>query len=55
MRQGQGQLDLVGDGLSVSTALDRSAEHGGTSPQSGTSKAEGVHGGNGVGGCEDTG
>ena len=43
VREGQGQLDLVGDGLGVSTALDGSAEHGGTSPQSRASKAEGAH------------
>ena len=52
VRQSQGQLDLVGDSLGVATALDGSAEGRGTGPQSGTSKAEGVHGDGGLGGCE---
>lgn len=43
VREGQGELDLVGNGLSVSTALDGSAEHGGTSPKGRASEAEGVH------------
>lgn len=43
MRQSQGQLDLVVDGLGISTALDRGAEEGGTSPQGRASEAEGVH------------
>lgn len=43
MRKGQGQLDLVGDGLGVSTALDGSAEEGGAGPQGRASEAEGVH------------
>lgn len=49
VRKGQGQLDLVSDGLSIATALDRSTEHGGVSPQGRTSEAEGVHCGNGLG------
>jgi hypothetical protein len=44
VRQSQGQLDLVGNGLSVPTALDGSAEHGGTGPQGRASEAEGAHG-----------
>ncbi len=43
VRQSQGQLDLVVDGLGVTTALDGSAEEGGTSPQGRASEAEGVH------------
>jgi hypothetical protein len=43
VRKGQGQLNLVGNGLGVSTALDRSAEHGGTGPEGRASEAEGVH------------
>ena len=43
VRQGQGELDLVGNGLGVSTALDGGAEHGGTSPKGRASEAEGVH------------
>jgi hypothetical protein len=43
VRQSQGQLDLVVDGLSISTALDRGAEEGGTSPQGRASEAERVH------------
>jgi hypothetical protein len=43
VRQSQGQLDLVVDGLGISTALDGSAEHGGTGPQGRASEAEGVH------------
>lgn len=43
MRQDQGQLDLVGDSLGVSTALDGGAEHGGASPKGRASEAEGVH------------
>lgn len=43
VRQSQGQLDLVIDGLSVTTALDGSAEEGGASPQGRASEAEGVH------------
>lgn len=43
VRKGQGQLDLVGNGLGVSTALDGSAEHGGTGPKGRASETEGVH------------
>jgi hypothetical protein len=43
VRKGQGQLDLVGNGLGVSTALDGSTEDGGTGPQGGASEAEGAH------------
>lgn len=43
VRKGQGQLDLVGDSLSISTALDGSAEEGGTGPEGRASKAEGAH------------
>lgn len=43
VRQGQGQLDLVRDGLRVATALDRSAEEGGTSPEGRASETEGAH------------
>lgn len=43
VRQSQGQLDLVGNSLSVSTALERSAEEGGTGAQGRTSKAKGAH------------
>lgn len=43
MRQSQGQLDLVGDSLSVTTALDGSTEERRASPEGGASKAEGAH------------
>lgn len=43
VRKGQGQLDLVGDGLGISTALDGSAEEGRASPQGRASEAEGAH------------
>jgi hypothetical protein len=43
VRKGQGQLDLVGDGLGVSTALNGSAEEGGAGPQGRASEAEGAH------------
>ena len=43
MRQSQGQLDLVGDGLSVTTALDGSTEERRASPKGRASEAEGAH------------
>lgn len=43
MRESQGKLDLVGDGLSVASALDRHAEGSGTSPESRASETEGAH------------
>lgn len=43
VRESQGQLDLVIDGLSISAALNRSAEEGRTSPQGRAGEAEGVH------------
>ena len=43
VRQSQGQLDLVRDSLSVTTALDGSTEERRASPEGGASKAEGAH------------
>lgn len=43
MRQSQGQLDLVGDGLSVTTALDGSTEERRASPEGRASEADGAH------------
>lgn len=43
MRQSQGQLDLVGDSLSVTTALDGSTEERRASPEGRASEAEGAH------------
>lgn len=54
VRQGQGQLDVFGDSLSISTALDRSAEDRGAGPQGRASEAEGAHCAM-DGGCEGSG
>lgn len=43
MGKGQGELDLVGHSLGVPSALDRSANSRGASPQGGAGKTEGVH------------
>lgn len=43
MRESQGKLDLVGNGLSIASALDRHAEGSGTSPESRASETEGAH------------
>ena len=43
VRKGQGKLDLVRHSLGVTSALERNAEGGGTSPKSRASKAERAH------------
>ena len=43
MRKGQGELDLVRHGFSVSSALERNAEGRGTSPQGRAGKTKRVH------------
>ena len=43
MREGQRKLDLVVDGLSVTSALERNAKGGGASPESSASEAKRAH------------
>ena len=43
VRKGQGKLDLVVHGLSVTSALERSAEGRGTGPEGRASEAERAH------------
>ena len=43
VRKGQGELDLVRHGLSVTSALKRHAEDGGTGPEGRASKTERAH------------
>lgn len=43
MRKGQGQLDLVGDGLSVTTALNGSTEERRASPEGGAGETKRAH------------
>lgn len=50
VRKGQGEVDLVGRGLRIASALDGGTEGRGTSPQSRAGKTEGVHDGEWGGG-----
>jgi hypothetical protein len=43
VRENQGELDLVGDGLSVTAALERYAESSRASPEGRASETEGAH------------
>lgn len=43
VRKGQGKLDLVRHSLGVTSALERNAESGGTSPEGRASEAERAH------------